>query len=68
MLMTLLLGSQIYNQYNGKVGTLTTRPQRRSTFSTQQIYIYIYIYIYKFSSYLTGSRIHLRSVARNSDH
>jgi hypothetical protein len=24
--------------------------------------------IYKFSSYFTGSTIHLRSVARNSDH
>jgi hypothetical protein len=33
--------------------------ERRSTF--------FYI-TYKFSSYLTGNTIHLRSVARNSDH
>jgi hypothetical protein len=39
-------------------GTLTTRPQRRSTF--------FYI-TYKFSSYLTGNTIHLRSVGRNYD-
>jgi hypothetical protein len=40
-------------------GTLTTRQQRRSTF--------FYI-TYTFSSYLIGSTIHHRCVARNSDH
>jgi hypothetical protein len=42
-----------------KPGTLTTRPQRQSTF---------FCIAYNFSSYLTGSTIHLHSVARKSDH
>jgi hypothetical protein len=36
-------------------------------YTTEAVYFILHK-IYKFSSYLTGSTIHLRSVASNSDH
>jgi hypothetical protein len=36
-------------------------------YTTEAVYFLLHN-IYKFSSYLTGSTIHLRFVARNSDH
>jgi hypothetical protein len=56
---------------SGRAGnrTRTTRSVARNPdiWTTEAVYFLVHN-IYKFSSYLTGITIHLRSVARNSDH
>jgi hypothetical protein len=56
---------------SGSAGNRTRRsgPVARNSdqYTTEAVYFLLHN-IYKFSSYLTGNTIHLRSVARNPDH
>jgi hypothetical protein len=55
----------------GSAGNRTRTPgsvARNSDHWTTEVIYFLLHNIYKFSSYLTGNTIHLRSAARNSDH